>query len=68
MTGLWRTKISEYTWLRTSPELTLQKRETLVEGYHQMKAWPEVAPALQKLKAANAFGLQREEILLVGTP
>jgi len=76
LTGLWRTKIFEYTWLRTSMqryrdfigviedalvaaarsmslELTPQKREMLVEGYHQMKAWPDVAPALQKLKAAN---------------
>jgi len=76
LTGLWRTKIFEYTWLRTSMqqyrdfigviedalvgatramslELTAEKKSMLVESYHQMKAWPDVAPALQKMKAAN---------------
>jgi 2-haloacid dehalogenase len=72
----WRTRIFEYTWLRTvgghyadfwhviedsllvaarasKVELTTSQRDTLMQSWLGLKAWPDVAPALKELKAAN---------------
>ncbi|HEX6957731.1 MAG TPA: haloacid dehalogenase type II [Ferrovibrio sp.] len=76
LANLWRTKIFEYTWLRTAAEqyrdflgvieealvfaakslhldLTADKRAALVNGFLQLQAWPDVKPALMRLKAAG---------------
>ena len=73
---IWRTRIFEYTWLRTvgghyadfwhviedsllvaarasKVELTAGQRETLMQTWLTLKAWPDVAPALKELKAAG---------------
>ena len=34
-------------------EITEEKRKALVGGYFQMKAWPDVVPALSRLRAAG---------------
>jgi 2-haloacid dehalogenase len=72
----WRTRIFEYTWLRTvgghyadfwhviedsllfaaraaKVELNSDQRETLMQTWLTLKAWPDVAPALKQLKAAG---------------
>ncbi len=72
----WRTRIFEYTWLRTvgghyadfwhviedsllvaarasKVELTTSQRDTLMQSWLGLKAWPDVAPALKELKAAG---------------
>jgi 2-haloacid dehalogenase len=72
----WRTRIFEYTWLRTvgghyadfwhviqdsllvaarasRVELTIDQRDTLMQTWLALKAWPDVAPALKELKAAG---------------
>jgi 2-haloacid dehalogenase len=73
---IWRTRIFEYTWLRTvggryadfwrviedsllvaarasKVELTAGQRDTLMQTWLGLKAWPDVAPALKELKAAG---------------
>jgi 2-haloacid dehalogenase len=72
----WRTRIFEYTWLRTlsehyvdfwhviedsllvaaraaKVELTADQRETLMQTWLALKAWPDVAPALKELKESG---------------
>jgi 2-haloacid dehalogenase len=72
----WRTRIFEYTWLRTvgghyadfwhviedsllvaaraaKLDLSRDQRETLMQTWLTLKAWPDVAPALKELKAAG---------------
>jgi 2-haloacid dehalogenase len=76
LTGAWRTRQFEYTWLRTlggryvdfwrvtedslicaaeqlKIELSAEHREALMQSYLGLKAWPDVAPALQQLKEAG---------------
>jgi 2-haloacid dehalogenase len=73
---IWRTRIFEYTWLRTvgghyadfwhviedsllvaarasKVELSAGQRETLMQTWLGLKAWPDVAPALKELKTAG---------------
>src|SRR5579872_3843174 len=72
----WRTRLFEYTWLRTLGghyadfwqvteeslvfaakaariDLSADQRETLMQTWLSLKAWPDVAPALEELKAAG---------------
>jgi 2-haloacid dehalogenase len=72
----WRTRLFEYTWLRTlggryvdfwhvteeslifaaeasGIELAADQRETLMQTWLALKAWPDVEPALKELKAAG---------------
>jgi 2-haloacid dehalogenase len=72
----WRTRLFEYTWLRTlgqryvdfwqvteesliyaaklsGVDLSGDQRETLMQTWLGLKAWPDVAPALGELKAAG---------------
>jgi 2-haloacid dehalogenase len=73
---VWRTRIFEYTWLRTvgghyanfwhviqdsllvaaratKVDLTGDQRDTLMQTWLGLKAWPDVAPGLKQLKAAG---------------
>lgn len=73
---VWRTRIFEYTWLRTVGghyadfwhviedsllvaarasriELTADQRETLMQTWLGLKAWPDVVAGLRELKAAG---------------
>lgn len=73
---IWRTRIFEYTWLRTvgghyadfwhviedsllvaarasKVELSAGQRDALMQTWLTLKAWPDVAPALNELKAAG---------------
>jgi len=72
----WRTRLFEYTWLRTlgghyvdfwqvteeslifaakasGIDLAADQRETLMQTWLALKAWPDVEPALKELKAAG---------------
>jgi 2-haloacid dehalogenase len=72
----WRTRLFEYTWLRTLGghyadfwqvlaeslvfaakvsriDLSADQRETLMQTWLSLKAWPDVAPALKELKSAG---------------
>ena len=72
----WRTRLFEYTWLRTlgghyadfwqvteeslvhaaktlAIDLPAGQRDRLMQSWLTLKAWPDVAPALQELKAAG---------------
>lgn len=76
LSGIWRSRQFEYTWLRASAEryrdfwdvtqdalvyaaeklkldLTPEKRDQIMAAYLQLKAWPDVVPALEALKEAG---------------
>ena len=76
LSNAWRTRLFEYTWLRTLGghyvdfwqvteeslvyaakaqrlDLAAGQREQLMQTWLTLKAWPDVAPALQALKAAG---------------
>jgi 2-haloacid dehalogenase len=76
LSNAWRTRLFEYTWLRTLGghyadfwqvteeslvyaakslriDLSADQRDQLMQTWLALKAWPDVAPALQALKAAG---------------
>jgi 2-haloacid dehalogenase len=76
LSDAWRTRLFEYTWLRTlgghyadfwqvteesltfaakasGIDLSAVQRETLMQTWLALKVWPDVPPALTKLKAAG---------------
>lgn len=76
LSNAWRTRLFEYTWLRTlgghyadfwqvteeslvyaaktlAIDLSADQRDQLMQTWLALKAWPDVAPALQALKAAG---------------